>query len=158
MRFLVTRTVSIRAGRPTPLFGVVACVLGLALSAPASAQLTWDAETGTSGAQDGSGTWSTANANWWNGSTDVVWPNLSTNNAIIGANSGAAGTITASGSLTLNAITFNAPGSGVYTVTGGTLGFAGSSPAITANTAATIGSDITSGSGLTKNGTGTLTL
>jgi fibronectin-binding autotransporter adhesin len=122
------------------------------------AQVTWDATAGTSGPQDGSGTWSTADANWWNGSTNVVWPNLTTSSAIIGANSGAAGTITVSGSLAVNKITFNAPGSGAYTLTGGTLGFAGSSPTITANAAATIGSDITSGAGLTKSGTATLTL
>ena len=158
MSFVVAFPVLIRAGRPTRFLRAIACVFGLALSAPAVAQVTWDADTGTSGPQDGSGTWSTVDANWWNGSTDVVWPNLSTSTATIGANSGAAGTITVDGSLTLNAITFNAPGSGSYTVTGGTLGFAGTSPTITANTAATIGSDITSGVGLTKNGTGTLTL
>ncbi len=158
MRFVVTRTVSIRAGRSTLILMPVACVLVLALSGPVWAQVSWDADIGTSGPQDGSGMWSTADANWWNGSTNVVWPNLSTSNAIIGANSGAAGTITASGSLTLNAITFNAPGSGAYTVTGGTLGFAGTGPTITANAAATIGSDITSGAGLMKSGTGTLTL
>jgi autotransporter-associated beta strand protein len=158
MSFVVTRTMSIRAGRPTPFIGAVACVLGVIFAAPAWAQVTWDADPGTSGPQDGSGTWSTVDANWWNGSTDVVWPNLSTSSAIIGANSGAAGTINVSGSLTLNAITFNAPGSGNYTVTGGTLGFAGTGPAITANTAATIASDITSGGGLAKNGTGNLTL
>jgi fibronectin-binding autotransporter adhesin len=158
MRFVVTSTFLSRAGRPPRLLGAIACVLGLALSAPAVAQVTWDAVTGTSGPQDGSGTWSTVDANWWNGSSDVVWPNLSTSTATIGANSGAAGTITVDGSLTLNRITFNAPGSGAYTVTGGTLGFAGSGPRITANTAAVIGSDITSGAGLTKNGTGTLTL
>jgi len=143
------------------LIGFNACVaLALVAVWPSAAhsQVTWDANTGTSGPQDGSGTWSTADANWWNGSTNVVWPNLTTSSAIIGANSGAAGTITASGSLTLNAITFNAPGSGTYTLTGGTLGFAGSSPTITANAAASIGSAITSGVGLTKSGTGTLTL
>ncbi|MEY3205490.1 MAG: hypothetical protein RLZZ21_1821, partial [Planctomycetota bacterium] len=138
---------------------LVACAIGLSLcGVQASAQVTWDANTTTSGPQDGSGTWSTSDANWWNGTTDVVWPNLTTSSAIIGANSGAAGTITASGSLTLNAITFNAPGSGSYTLTGGTLGFAGTSPAITANANATIESAITSGAGLTKSGTGTLTL
>ena len=158
MSFVVAFPVLIRAGRPTRFLRAIACVFGLALSAPALAQVTWDADTGTSGAQDGSGTWSTVAANWWNGSTDVVWPNLSTSTATIGANSGAAGTITVDGSLTLNAITFNAPGSGAYTVTSGTLAFAGTSPTIAANVDATIGSDITSASGLTKNGTGTLTL
>ena len=136
-----------------------AMVIAVAV-APVSAwaQVTWDANTTTSGPQDGSGTWSTSGANWWNGTTgDVVWPNLTTSSAIIGANSGAAGTITTSGSLTLNAITFNAPGSGTYTLTGGTLGFAGTNPTITANVAARISSAITS-SGLTKSGTGNLTL
>jgi autotransporter-associated beta strand protein len=136
--------------------GVAVALLGM-LAAPARAQ-TWDANAGISGPQDGSGTWSTVDANWWNGSTNVVWPNLTTSSAIIGSNSGAAGTITVSDSITLNAITFNAPGSGNYTLTGGTLGFAGSSPTITANTAAEIGSAITSGVGLTKSGAGTLTL
>jgi autotransporter-associated beta strand protein len=158
MKFVVIPPMSSRAGRPTPFIGAVACVLGLILPAPAWAQVTWDADPGTSGPQDGSGTWSTGDANWWDGSTDVVWPNLPTSSAIIGANSGAAGTINVSGSLTLNAITFNSPGSGAYTVTGGTLGFAGTSRAITANTAATIASDITSDGGLAKNGTGNLTL
>ena len=153
--FLVSGHERIHAGRGW----LAAWVIAVAV-APVSAlaQVTWDANTTTSGPQDGSGTWSTSDANWWNGTTDVVWPNLTTSSAIIGVNSGAAGTITASGSLTLNAITFNAPGSGTYTLTGGTLGFAGSSPTITANTAATIESAITSGVGLTKSGTGTLTL
>lgn len=97
-------------------------------------------------------------ANWWNGTADVVWPNLTTGSAIIGANNGAAGTMTASGSLTLNAIRFDAPGSGSYTLIGGALGFGGSSPTITTNANATIESTITSGVGLTKMGTGTLTL
>lgn len=97
--------------------GFGACVaLALAMLQPAAshAQVTWDANTGTSGPQDGSGTWSTADANWWDGSTNIVWPNLTTSSAFIGA----AGTITASGSLRLNKITFNAPGSGTYTLTG----------------------------------------
>lgn len=138
---------------------VVVCLVGGALcGVPASAQVTWDADPATSGPQDGSGTWSTSDANWWNGTTDVVWPNLTTSSATIGAGSGAAGTITATETLSLNAITFNAAGSGTYTVTGGTLGFAGTSPTITANADATIGSGITSAAGLAKNGTGNLTL
>ncbi|MFM8496354.1 MAG: beta strand repeat-containing protein, partial [Planctomycetia bacterium] len=146
-----------RAGRGLLAAWTMVLVVAVA-PLSAQAQVTWDANTTTSGPQDGSGTWSTSDANWWNGTTDVVWPNLTTSSAIIGANNGAAGTITTSGSLTLNAITFNTPGSGAYTLTGGTLGFAGSSPTITANANATIGSAITSGAGLTKSGTGTLTL
>jgi fibronectin-binding autotransporter adhesin len=154
----MTTSTAVTAGKRNRFRVCAALALAFLAASGAQAQVTWDADTGTSGPQDGSGTWSTADANWWNGSTNVVWPNLATSSAIIGANSGAAGTITVDGSLTLNAITFNAPGSGAYTVTGGTLGFAGTSPTITANAAATIGSDITSGAGLTKSGTGTLTL
>lgn len=82
-----------------------------------AASLTWDADTGTSGAQDGSGTWLTSQ--WWDGASDLAWPG-SGNSAIFGAGSGAAGTITA-GSLTCSNMTFNAPGSGTYTVNGGTI-------------------------------------
>jgi autotransporter-associated beta strand protein len=35
------------------------------------ASLTWDADTGTTGAQDGSGTWTTGAGGWWNGSANV---------------------------------------------------------------------------------------
>ena len=35
------------------------------------ASLTWDADTGTTGAQDGSGTWTTGGGGWWNGSDNV---------------------------------------------------------------------------------------
>ena len=49
-----------------------------------AANLTWDANTGTSGAQDGAGTWSTNNANWWNGSTDIAWTNANGDSAIFG--------------------------------------------------------------------------
>ena len=30
-----------------------------------AADLTWDADTATAGAQEGSGTWNTSNTNWW---------------------------------------------------------------------------------------------
>ena len=48
----------------------LAPVLPLLSPAPASATpavgLTWDADTGTPAAQDGSGTWNAANTNWYN--------------------------------------------------------------------------------------------
>jgi len=141
-----------------PFLGLAFAWLGLCC-ATVTAQVTWDANTTTSGPQDGSGTWSTSDSNWWNGSADVVWPNLTTSGAVIGANNGAAGTITVSGSLAINSLTFNAPGSGSYTLTGGTLGFGGTTPTITVNTSAgTISSVLAGSAGLTKSGTGTLIL
>ena len=42
----------------------------------AQANPTWDATTGTTGAQDGAGTWNTSNTNWWNGSANVNYLGL----------------------------------------------------------------------------------
>ena len=103
---------------------------------------TWDA--GASGhVTDGSGTWSTSGSNWWTGSSDVVWPNhiLSGSNTdvgVIGNSNGTAGTITVSGSANLNALVFNAPSSGNYTLSSGTLGVGGATPVIAVNRSATI--------------------
>lgn len=137
-------------------FGAAA-VCFVAGSAPA-ASVTWDADTGTAGAQDGGGTWDGAATNWWNGSTNVVWPDTTADTAVIGTNSGAAGTITVSGTRTLNRITFNAPGSGTYTLSGGTLSLGGTTPTITANTNAAISSTLSGTNGLTKSGAGMVTL
>lgn len=123
-----------------------------------SAIVTWDAVTGTTGAQDGSGTWNTVTANWWNGSTDVLWPNSTNDTAVVGAASGSAGTINISGTITLSNLTFNAAGSGNYTLAGGTLSFSGpAQPTIIVNTDATISSSIL-GTNLNKSGAGDLTL
>jgi hypothetical protein len=51
-----------------------------------AASLTWDANTGTTGAQDGSGTW--VGNNWWNGTANVTWS--AANNAVFGAGDDAA--------------------------------------------------------------------
>ncbi|MDD5704634.1 MAG: hypothetical protein PHR35_01825, partial [Kiritimatiellae bacterium] len=73
----------------------ITVVLGLLLAGGAwGAQLVWDASPGNGQADDGSGTWSTGHANWWNGGADKVWPNASADTAIFGANNGAAGVVT----------------------------------------------------------------
>jgi fibronectin-binding autotransporter adhesin len=61
----------------------------LLLSITASAQLTWDANTGVNGPQNTDGTantliWNTTNANWWNGTADTTWVNSTTAIAQIG--------------------------------------------------------------------------
>ncbi len=45
-----------------------------------AADLTWDADTATAGAQEGSGTWNTSNTNWWNGSANTAWVNTTVTN------------------------------------------------------------------------------
>jgi fibronectin-binding autotransporter adhesin len=120
---------------------------------------TWDSSgtaTSSSEVTDGSGTWSTSSVNWWNASIDSVWPTSGTNSAVFGVGNGGAGTINV-GNVTASAITFNAPGSGNYTLSGGTITLA-SSPTITANFPATINSTIAGTAGFTSSGSSLLTL
>lgn|GEM_PF-4455873 len=136
--------------------------LALVLAAivlPAHATLlTWDADTGSVGAQDGGGIWDTANANWWTGAANATWNNATPDQAIFGAASGVAGTVTLGSAITAGNITFNAPGAGNYVIAGvgNTLTLSGS-PTIAANVNATLAAPL-AGTGFTKSGAGTLTL
>ncbi len=109
---------------------------------------------GTNGPSDGSGTWDNTSTNWWDGDSVTTWPGTAMT-AIFGAGTGAAGQVTITGSNAVGSLTFNPPGSGSYTISGGSLTL--SSPTITANANATI-SSVLLGTGLTKSGNGTLTL
>ena len=61
------------------IFGAVIFSTGTLVAAT----WTFDANTGTTGAQDGSGTWDASTLNWWTGSADSAWNNA--NNAQFGA-------------------------------------------------------------------------
>ena len=124
-----------------------------------AATYTWDPVPGTAGAQDGEGTWDTATAAWWNGSTDIAWTNSFSDIAVFGAGSGTAGLVTVvSGSA--NGITFNAAGTGNYTLGSGTITLGGTSPTITVNASgtSTIASVLAGTAGLNIAGVGTLAL
>ena len=117
---------------------------------------TWDANAGSPGThpQDGSGSWSIAGTNWWNGSVDT---NLYVNDtAAFGAGGAGPYTVTLTDSVTASAVTFN---SGDYTITNAagqdlTLQGAGE---ITANAAATMSAPLTTGTNtFLKAGAGTL--
>jgi autotransporter-associated beta strand protein len=124
----------------------------------AAASVTYDADLGTLGPQDGSGAgWNTADSNLWNGSSNVVWPNTATDEIVFGSSNGVAGAVTV-GNVTTNKITFVAPGSGNYSLTGGTVTLAGTTPTLVANADGSIASALGGTAGLTKSGTGTLTL
>ncbi len=125
-----------------------------------AASVTYDADTATTGAQDGSGAgWNTTGGNtgFWNGTANVAWPNTTADELIFGAGSGAAGPVTV-GTVTANKITFGTPGSGNYSLTGGTITLGGTTPTIAVNNDASIGSAIAGTVGFTKSGTGVLTL
>ncbi|OYV05103.1 MAG: hypothetical protein CFE26_13350, partial [Verrucomicrobiales bacterium VVV1] len=138
----------------------LACLAFVAPSAFA-VDFTWDgADTVTTGAQGGTGTWDAiTTANWWDGSADVVWPDSGTNNdAIFG---GTGGTVTVS-SVTANDLTFTSSG---YILSGAsTLTLNGTTPTITTNASTTpnIGNAtntvIAGSAGLIKAGTSTLNL
>ncbi|MBN8458342.1 MAG: autotransporter-associated beta strand repeat-containing protein [Verrucomicrobia bacterium] len=125
--------------------------------------LIWDANTGTAGAQDGSGTWdATTTANWYDDSTNRTWGNTTNpaNLAQFGAG-GTSGTVTLSGTLNANGVYFSQSG---YTLTGGTLNLTPSagSPFVYTTSAgtSTINSTISSAGGtqIWKAGPGTLAL
>jgi hypothetical protein len=145
----------------SPTLGVELTVLDAlgytpAVTTPAS--LTWDPSP-TAGLQDGPGVWNTSAAVFSNGTTNFAWTNGTSLNATFGVGSGAAGTVTLGTNISAQTITFNAAGSGNYTIAGG--GFTLSMPAsatITANAAATISAPISAAGTLTKNGISTLTL
>ena len=123
-----------------------------------AASYTWDSDTGTNGVQDGGGTWSATGTNWLSGGSNVVFGNTNADTAVFGAASGAAGTITLGGAFTANGLTFNAAGSGNYTLSSGTIILDGASATITTNVNATITSPLSSGTSVTKSGAGILTL
>ena len=88
---------------------MVAGLSALGLPSLDAASLTWDADTGTTAAQDGAGTWNTSNTNWWNGSANVSF--TGGDNATIGATTGASA-VTLGGSLAVGNLVFTNNGSG----------------------------------------------
>ena len=125
-----------------------------------AASFTYDADTPTTGAQDGSGAgWNTTagNTGFWDGAGNAAWPNTTADDITFGAGSGAAGAVTV-GTVTANKITFSSPGSGNYSLTGGAITLGGTTPTIAANSDASVSSPIAGTAGLAKTGTGLLTL
>jgi autotransporter-associated beta strand protein len=137
-----------------------ALVAGLFASQAIAATFEWDASGGDS-PDDGPGAWNpTGGTNWWNTGASQYgpWGNTTADTAVFGMGAGEAGTLTV-GQVTANKITFNAPGSGSYTLAGGTLTLGGASPTLTANSDARIDSTISStAANAFIRGAGTLTL
>jgi len=128
-----------------------------ALNGSASA-FTWDNTGGDSRIDNGSGTWNGTNKTWTfnKGITDLLWRSDAT--AIFGGNpgTGAAGTVTVTGTQTVQSLVFNPSASGNFTLTGGTI--TNLSGVITANDSASINCTLAGSSGLTLMGTGVITL
>ncbi|WNL44325.1 autotransporter outer membrane beta-barrel domain-containing protein [Dyella sp. BiH032] len=142
------------AGAWTLRLSVIAALAAAYAPQASAVDRYWDVNSGSAGS-GGTGTWNTV-APYWNAASDGVagpfytWDNASLDNAIF---AGTAGTVTLGAPITANALTFNTAG---YTLTGGTLALAGTTPTITG--AATINSVIAGSAGLSKAGGGTLVL
>src|SRR5688572_25068431 len=92
--------------------------LTLAITASHAVNLTFDANTALTGAQDGSGIWDAVGTNWWTGAANVTFNNATPDAAFFGSG-GAAGTVTLGANVTPFGITFNSGGVGNYTLAGG---------------------------------------
>lgn len=160
-------------------------------SQTAPTSLKWDSDVTTAGQQNGSGVWDIQRTNFYDpntkfnfqwenqvgndvtfgggsgaaGTVSIAATNLTTNALDFGTNAGAAGPSVTAGGVTAHDITFNAAGSGNYTLAsgGGTLTLATSStnsgdPTITTNVNATISAPIASvtNQNVDKAGNGTL--
>lgn len=125
-----------------------------------AASFSWDGTSTGTGAQGGAGTWdANTTANWWNGTTNVVWPNSGTDNdAVFGGT--ASLSVLVSGTVTANDISI-ARDYKVGADSSGTIILNGATPTITttgSGSFATIGSIIDGSAGLTKAGGVTLEL
>src|SRR5207302_3000023 len=135
----------------------------LAVGRPANAATyTWDADaTPGNGTFGGTGTWDATTLNWFNGTTDVAWPNNTTTDPALAAFfGGTAGTVTVTSGTTINvnSITFATSG---YTISGGGLNFGGSgSSTIRVNLGSATINSVISGilNSMTITGGGTLNL
>ncbi len=135
----------------TPLRSAIFLVCALAVpSLHAQTTLTWGA-----GGAGGTGTWNTTatNTDWYNGTANVPWTNG--DNALF---AGTAGTVTISGSVNANQLTFSTAG---YTVQGAFLDGSSSGLTVETDADATISASIFSGGSTTpfnKTGSGVLSL
>lgn len=139
----------------------IACHVSAALffsGAGRADTLVWDANTGTAGSQDGTGTWTAGLQNWFNSTfalQNQVWVDGS--DAVFGSGTGTAGIVTLGGPISVGNLTFAPTGSGTYTLAGTeTLTLLNS--LITMNASATISTRLAGSTGWGKTGTGQLTL
>lgn len=126
-----------------------------AVTVTVPATVTWDADGGTTGSQDGSGTWNATNTNWWDGAGDVAWSNL--NFANFGSGGSGAATVTLDDDALASGLTFSDVDYTLATTAAKTLSLAGS-PQITTNSNATLAVPLAGTGALTKTGPGTLSI
>lgn len=109
---------------------VAASIFALAVARPGdclAADVVWDANLGTAGAQNGNGTWQVGgfSSNWWDGGGNVDFSNGDT--VTLGTSSNfVSPTVTVAGTVQTPSLTFglvNPSGNQFYTLTNGTIDF-----------------------------------
>lgn len=118
--------------------------LAFSMAGAQAANFTFDANTSTTGAQDGGGTWNTANANWWNGTADVAWG--AANVAIFGSGTDGTYAVTLGNAITAQALTFNNSGYTLSSASALTLSLTNTGNGVitlASNKSGTIGSNLT---------------
>ena len=175
----------------TTTFAVVAGLVFALAAVGAADTCQWDAGVGTGSiVEDGGGAWRVGEPNWRNqttGGNDQTWADG--NDAVFGgAAADTAGTVTVSGTVAPESLTFDQPFAGSYTLSGGTIALGGGGITNNATGTTTVSSEVTwssqtvfntttagaelilnggggsladvvnSGRGLDKRGPGTLTL
>ena len=114
--------------------------LTIALGTNSLSGWVWDANTSLPGAQDGSGTWNTANTNWWNGTTDIAWDSTS---AVFGGGVDGAYNVNLANNVTVNSLYFNNSGYSIATANSSQINLAGGTPVTVAgNKTATVNCNI----------------
>ena len=138
--------------------GLMVAFLALGALASQAGQYWWAGDGVNLG---GSGTWDTSASKWRSGSESgsfVAWPNSGSDEAVFtNAVGGTAGTVTLSGTINVNALSFK---TNAWTLTGGTLNIGSGAPTITmanvtANSHQTISSTLTGSGTLTVSGKAT---
>lgn len=116
----------------------------------------WDADTTPAGVQDGDGNWDFVNTNWWGGTANTVWPDFRLGVFGAGTNSGGSYTVSVAAA-SVNVAGLNFPAGSTYTLAGTNLiNVLGGVVAVSSGSA-TISARL-GGSGLIKEGTGTLVI
>ena len=143
----------------------VSSVAILAMQSASATSFYWDANGGTTGT-GGTGVWDTASSSWASGSAGgalSTWTNtaVNTDSAQLAGTAGTLTLNTSSTHINVNNLTFGTTGYSIAGPASGTakLNLAGTTPTIdTGTVSATISAGLIGSAGLTKNGTGTLTL
>ncbi|WP_395748858.1 autotransporter-associated beta strand repeat-containing protein [Prosthecobacter sp.] len=144
-----------------PVTAVLIALLPLCTSQVKGATFYWDSDASAAGnattgaGLGGSGAWDTTSTNWWNLTSDVLWPNATApyDTAIF---TGAGGTVTLGGVINVGSLLFKTDG---FSLTGDTLNLGGPATIyVQGYKRTTIDSLITGANGLAKTGDGSLVL